>query len=58
MYQPMANNAPVGPLKKNPETSYDDDDKRLLSLDVKANDVMGNSLPYLVYHHVQNCEST
>ena len=58
MYQPIANNAPVGPLKQNQATSYDDDDKRLLNLDVKARATIGNSLPYHVYHHVHNCESS
>ena len=36
MYHPMANNAPVGPLKQKPKTGYEDDDKRLLNLNVKA----------------------
>ena len=57
MYQPIANNAPVGPLEKKPETSYDDDDKWLINLDVKAGAVIGNSFPYHMYHLVQNCDS-
>ncbi|KAL7605601.1 hypothetical protein Lser_V15G17674 [Lactuca serriola] len=58
MYQPMANNAHVGPLKQKPETSYDNDDKRLINNDVKARAEIGNSLPYHVYHLVQKCDST
>lgn len=58
MYQPMVDNAPIGPLKKNPEMSYDDDDKKPLSLDVKARVTIGDSLTYHGYHLVQNCEST
>ena len=58
MYQPIVNNAPVGPLKQNPKTSYDDDDKGLISLDVKERETIGNSLHYHVYHLVQNYKST
>ena len=54
MYQPMVNNVPVGSLKQNPNTSYDDDDKILLTLDVKAKVVIGNSLPYHMHRLVQN----
>ena len=56
MYQTMANNAQVGPLKQKPETNYDDDDKRLMNLDGKARAIIGNSLPYHVCHLVHNCD--
>ena len=45
------------PLKQKPEMSYDDDDKRLLSLDVKARAAIGNCIPYHIYYLVQNYES-
>ena len=57
MHQPMRNNTPVGYLKQKPKTSYDDDDKKLFSIDMKARATIGNSLPYYMYHLVQNCES-
>lgn len=33
------------------------EDRRLLSLDVKARTAIGNSLPYHIYCFIQNCES-
>ena len=52
IYQPMAKNAPVGLMKQTPTASYDDNDKRGLSLDVKAGAASGNSLTYHMYHLV------
>ena len=56
MYQPSVNNAHVGPMKQKTKTRYDDGDKRLISLDVKAQEDIGNSILYHMYHLVQNCE--
>lgn len=57
MYQSMVSNAPAGGLKQNLQASYDEEDKRLISSDVKAGDAFENSLPYHIYHLVQNYES-
>lgn len=56
VYQPMFNNALAGPMEQNPKTSYDDDEKRLISVDVKTRTIIRNSLPYHVCHLVQNYE--
>ena len=45
MYLSMINKAPTVGLKQNPKASYDEEDKRLNSLDVKARDAIRNSLP-------------
>lgn len=53
----MVRNAHIGPLKQNTKASYDDVDKRLIGLDVKAGAAIGKSIPYHVYQLVHNCES-
>lgn len=55
MYQPMADNPPAGALNPKPKTRYDEEDKRLMSLYLKERAAIGNSLPYQIYHLVQNC---
>lgn len=54
MYQPMVNNALAARLKQKAKESYDEEDKRLISLDVKARVSFGNSLAYRIYHLLQN----
>ena len=54
IFQPIVNNAPIGPMKQKPESSYDNDDKRLVNLDVRARAAIGNSLPYYIYHLCDN----
>lgn len=56
MYQLVIDNAPVGGLMSKPKTSYDEDEKRLMSLYEKESAAIRNSLPYHIYHLVQNCQ--
>lgn len=56
MFQPTVNNAPVGGLKQKPKARYDEEDKRIITLNVKARATIGNSLPYHIYCLVQNYE--
>lgn len=58
MYQPMVDNVHTGGLKQKLTTIYDVEEKIIISLDVKAISAIGNSLPYHIYHLVENYEST
>ncbi|KAI3523649.1 hypothetical protein L1887_01928 [Cichorium endivia] len=41
--------------KATPPHEFTEDDKRLVNLDARARAAIGNSLPYEIYHLVQNC---
>lgn len=56
MYQSMVNKSLAGGLKLKPKVSYDEEDKRLIILHVKAKAAIIYSLSYHIYHLVQNCE--
>ena len=58
MFQPMKDGVAAGEKKLTPRHEFTAEDKRLCHLDKKACAAIGNSLPYEIYHLVQNCEST
>lgn len=55
MYQLMNENVKDGDLIEEHISEFNDEDKCLVALDVKALDAMGNALLYNIYHFVQNC---
>ena len=57
MFQPMKDGVASGEKKRTPKHEYTAEDKRLCHLDKKPCAAIGNSLPYDIYHLVQNCES-
>ena len=57
MFQPMKDGIASSEKKRTPKHDYTAKDKRLCHLDKKACAAIGNSLPYDIYHLVQNCES-
>lgn len=57
MYQPMKDNVKEGDKVEKPIHELNDNDKRLIALDVKARAAIGNALAYDIYHFVQNCIS-
>ena len=56
-FQPMKDGIAAGEKKPTPKHEFTAEDKRLCHLDKKACAAIGNSLPYEIYHLVQNCES-
>ena len=54
MNQPVNNNVAVGEKQKKEEHNFDDNDKRLLNMDVRSRSAICNALPYNIYHIVQN----
>ncbi|KAI3752823.1 hypothetical protein L2E82_24860 [Cichorium intybus] len=44
-----------GENKATPSHEFTEEDKRLINLDARARAAIGNSLPYEIYHLVQNC---
>ena len=57
MFQPTKDGVATGEKKRTPKHDFTAEDKRLCHLDKKACAAIGNSLPYDIYHLVQNCES-
>lgn len=47
----------TGVIKKTPKHQFTEDDKHLYNLHIHAWGTIGNSLPYDIYHLVQNCIS-
>ena len=58
MFQPMKDNVKDGEPKEKPSHEFDENDKRQYSLDVRGRAAIINSLPYDVYHLVQNCKTS
>ena len=58
MFQPTKEYVDVGEKKNTPKNEYTNEDKLLISLDVKARAAIGNALPYEIYHLVQKFESS
>ena len=52
MYQPMKDGVADGPKKPTEKHQFSEEDRRLVMLDVRARDAIGNSLPYNIYHLV------
>ena len=57
MYQPMKDGVADGPKKPTEKHQFSEEDRRLVMLDVRARAAIGNSLPYNIYHLVQNAAS-
>ena len=57
MHQSSNDDASTSELKKKCVLSYNEEEKSVLNLDVKVRVAIGNSLPYYVYHLVQNCST-
>ena len=53
-YQPTNDNVAAGERQKKEVHNFDDNDKRLANLDVRARSAICNALPYNIYHIVQN----
>lgn len=54
MYQPIKENVKEGDIVKKHAHEFDDEYKHLVVLYVKDRATIGNTLPYDIYHFVQN----
>ena len=58
MYQPMKENVKEGDEVKKLVHKFDDEDKCVIVLDVRARTAKGNTLPHDIFHFVQKFWST